>query len=114
MYPRLDAAAAAGVRYPDGAMTDAELRVRIRELMANGSLPGEPAPIERFVPPAPRGRRPHIFVSNSLLKEPCTICGEVVPREGPPPLPQWSPLPRLNHYMLREVFASSSDRNDCK
>jgi len=28
-------------------MTDAELRVRIRDLMANGSLPGEPAPIER-------------------------------------------------------------------
>ena len=80
VYPRLDAAAAAGVRSPEGAMTDAELRVRIRDLMVNGSLPGEPAPIERFVPPAPGGRRPHMFVSDSLLKEPCTICGEVGPQ----------------------------------
>ena len=69
----MDAAAAAGVRYLDRTMTDAELRVRIRELMVNGALPREPAPIERAVPTTPGGRRPHMFVSGSLLKEPCRV-----------------------------------------
>ena len=61
-------------------MTDADLRARIRELMTSGALLGEPAPIERSVPPAPQGRRPHMFVGDSKLKEPCTICGELSPQ----------------------------------
>ncbi len=62
-------------------MTEAALRGRIRDLMASGVLPGEPAPIQRPVPPppqAPRNRR--MFVGDSLLKEPCTICGEGAPQ----------------------------------
>ena len=40
------------------AMTDAQLRAKIRELMAAGVLPSEPAPIQRPVPPAPTGPKP--------------------------------------------------------
>ena len=79
-YRIVDADSSPAVGYPDGAMTDAELRVRIRDLMANGSLPGEPTPIERVVPPPPGGRRPHMFVSASLVKEPGTMCAEVGPQ----------------------------------
>jgi hypothetical protein len=62
------------------AMTDAELRRRIRDLMSSGVLPGEPAPIQRKVPPAPQGHRnQRMFVGDSLLKEACTICGKLAP-----------------------------------
>src|SRR5215467_9731441 len=50
------------------AMTDAQLRARVRELMAAGVLPREPAPIQRPVPPAPTGPKPHMFVGDSLLE----------------------------------------------
>ena len=43
------------------AMTDAQLRAKIRELMAAGVLPSAPAPIQRPVPPAPTGPKPHIL-----------------------------------------------------
>ena len=62
------------------AMTDAQLRARVRELMAAGVLPREPAPIQRPVPPAPTGPKPHMFVGDSLLDQPCTICGELAPQ----------------------------------
>jgi len=62
------------------AMTDAQLRAKIRELMAAGVLPSAPAPIQRPVPPAPTGPKPHMFVADSLLDQPCTICGELAPR----------------------------------
>ncbi len=53
-------------------MTEAALRGRIRDLMASGVLPGEPAPIQRPVPPPPQAPR------NRRL--PCTICGEGAPQ----------------------------------
>ena len=63
-------------------MTDAELRARVRDLIASGILPREPAPIQSPVPPAPpqgpKNRR--MFLGDSLLKEPCTICGELAPQ----------------------------------
>jgi len=62
------------------AMTDAQLRDRVRELMAAGVLPRESAPIQRPVPPAPTGPKPHMFVADSLLDQPCTICGELAPQ----------------------------------
>jgi len=62
------------------AMTDAQLRARVRELMASGVLPSEPAPIQRTVPPAPIGPKPHMFIRDSLLDQPCTICGELAPQ----------------------------------
>jgi len=62
------------------AMTDTQLRARIRDLMAAGVLPSEPAPIQRPVPPAPTGPKPHMFVADSLLDQPCTICGELAPQ----------------------------------
>jgi len=55
------------------AMTDAQLRARVRELMAAGVLPSEAAPIPRPVPPAPTGPKPHMFIGESLLDKPCTI-----------------------------------------
>ena len=62
------------------AMTDTQLRAKIRELMAAGALPSEPAPIQRPVPPAPTGPKPHMFIGDSLLDQPCTICGELAPQ----------------------------------
>jgi|SRR5215471_20190901 len=62
------------------AMTDAQLRAKIRELMAAGVLPSEPAPIQRSVPPAPTGPKPHMFVRDSLLDQACTICGQLAPQ----------------------------------
>jgi len=63
-------------------MTDAELRARVRDLMTSGVLPREPAPIQRPVPPpplqGPKNRR--MFLGDSLLKEPCTICGKLAPQ----------------------------------
>jgi hypothetical protein len=46
---------------------DAELRAKVRELMASGVLPSGPPLIER--------PRTHTVV-NSPLPEPCTVCGE--------------------------------------
>jgi len=62
------------------AITDAQLRAKIRELMAAGVLPSEPAPIQRPVPPAPTGPKPHMFVRDSLLDQACTICGQLAPQ----------------------------------
>jgi len=49
------------------ARTDTQLRAKIRELMAAGVLPSEPAPIQRPVPPPPTGQKPHMFIGDSLL-----------------------------------------------
>src|SRR5215470_4029300 len=54
------------------AMTEEETRAKILELMAAGVLPSEPAPIRRPVPPVPTGPKPHMFVGDSLLDQPCT------------------------------------------
>jgi len=62
------------------ALTDAQLRARVRGLMAAGVLPSEAAPIQRPVPSALTGPRPHMFIGDSLLDQPCTICGELAPR----------------------------------
>src|SRR5262249_33651143 len=61
-------------------MTGAQLRAKIRQLIARGGLPSEAAPIQRPVPPAPTGPKPHMFVADSLLDQPCTICGELAPQ----------------------------------
>lgn len=52
-------------------MTEAELRAKIRKLMASGALPSSPPLIER--------PRMHTVV-NSPLPEPCTVCGEAGPQ----------------------------------
>jgi hypothetical protein len=52
-------------------MTQAELRTKIRELMASGVLPSGPPLIER--------PRTHSVVKNPL-PEPCTVCGEPGPQ----------------------------------
>jgi hypothetical protein len=52
-------------------MTDAELRTKIRELMASGVLPSGPPLIERS--------RTRSVVKNPL-PEPCTVCGEPGPQ----------------------------------
>jgi hypothetical protein len=64
-------------------MSAADLRAKIRELMASGVLPKEPPPI---VGPAswstPKNKRPRILIGWNL-RGPCTICG------GPDPQVQY-------------------------
>jgi hypothetical protein len=57
-------------------MSSGDLRAKIRDLMAAGVLPSEPAPIQRPVPPTPMGPN---FVRGCLLDQPCDICGGLAP-----------------------------------
>jgi len=52
-------------------MTVAELRAKIRALMASGDLPSEAPSIERC-----GGDESARFALQDPAKEPCTICGE--------------------------------------
>jgi hypothetical protein len=52
-------------------MTAAELRAKIRALMASGDLPKEPPSIER------RGSREARVLYAIPSSEPCTVCGEL-------------------------------------
>ena len=59
------------VYYQRAAMTVAELRAKIRALMASGDLPSEAPSIERC-----GGDESARFALQDPAKEPCTICGE--------------------------------------
>ena len=57
-----------------------DLRGKIRELIASGTLPGDPAPIERPAPTSTPGNSRSRILVGGPLHEPCTICGEAGPQ----------------------------------
>ena len=57
-----------------------DLRVRIRELIASGVLPKEPAPITREAPPPMPGKKPARTRIGGTHQAPCTICGTPGPQ----------------------------------
>ena len=58
-------------------MSEAALRVRIRELMASGGLPPQPPQAEKVI----RGRSLRLTrtIVGRATREPCLICGEPDP-----------------------------------
>ena len=61
-------------------MIQAELRAKVRELIALGVLPADPPPITRPAPTSTPGRTPSRTLIGGPLHEPCTICGEPGPQ----------------------------------
>ena len=59
-------------------MTDADLRAKIRELIASGVLPEDPPPIVQPAPASTTGKSR--ILTGGPLHEPCTICGEAGPQ----------------------------------
>ena len=60
--------------------TALDIRATIRELIASGVLPNEPAPITREVPPPMPGKRSARTRIGGSHQEPGTICGEPGPQ----------------------------------
>ena len=61
-------------------MTAPDIHAKIRELIASGVLPNEPAPITREVPPPMPGKRSARTRIGGSHQEPGTICGEPGPQ----------------------------------
>jgi hypothetical protein len=61
-------------------VTDAELRAKVRALMASGVLPADPPPITRPEPWSTLGNKRSKVLVGGPLHEPCTICGEPGPQ----------------------------------
>jgi ribosomal protein S14 len=61
-------------------VTAADLRAKIRELMASGVLPAEPAPITRPGLTSTPGVKRSKTVVDGPHQEPCAICGEPGPQ----------------------------------
>jgi hypothetical protein len=58
----------------------ADLRAKIRELMASGVLPEEPPPIVGPASWSTPGNKQSLIVIGWKLDGPCTICGEPDPQ----------------------------------
>lgn len=61
-------------------MSDAGLRAKIRELIASGVLPNEPAPITREAQAPMPGKKPARTRIGGSRPASCTICGEPAPQ----------------------------------
>ena len=61
-------------------MTDADLRTKVRDLMAAGVLPVDPPPITRPVWPPMPGNKPSRTLIGGPIHKPCTVCGEPGPQ----------------------------------
>src|SRR5882724_7550050 len=61
-------------------MTDADLRAKIRELMASSVLPVDTPPIRRSAPTSTTGNTKSRILIGGPLHEPCTLCGESGPQ----------------------------------
>ena len=60
-------------------MTEADLRAKVRELMASGVLPADPPPITRPAPTSTQGNRRSRVLVGGALHEPCTTIPASVP-----------------------------------
>ncbi len=61
-------------------MTQENLRTRIRELIASGALPKDPAPITRPAPTSTPGITKSRILVGGPLHEPCTVCAAPGPQ----------------------------------
>jgi hypothetical protein len=61
-------------------MSAADLRAKIRELIASGVLPEDPPPTERPAPTSTPGDTWPRIVVGAPIHAPCTICGEPGPQ----------------------------------
>lgn len=62
------------------SMLGADLRAKIRELMASGVLPTDPPPITRPGPTSTPGTTRSKTLVGGPHQEPCAICGEPGPQ----------------------------------
>ena len=61
-------------------MSAADLRAKIRELIASGALPKEPPPIVGLASWSTPGNKQSRIIVGWNLRGPCTICGEPGPQ----------------------------------
>jgi hypothetical protein len=62
------------------AVTEAELRAKVRDLMASSVLPADPPPITRPAPWSTPGTTRSKVLVGGPLHAPCTICGDPGPQ----------------------------------